>query len=180
MKLRVNIAGMLAVCHINELGPNILACQFSRQKKEIEPPSAKAAKVGTACDRPPSFDNRRRIALSKPTMSHQGTNDLRKRLSKTAFPRASTYDPHWLLENVMGPHVLWLVEWLCQGMTLEPGMRVLDLGCGRATSSVFLAKEFGVTIQCPRVASYGRNGTNCAPLPGQTDSAPRQLAKRKC
>jgi cyclopropane fatty-acyl-phospholipid synthase-like methyltransferase len=25
-------------------------------------------------------------------------------------------------------------------------MRVLDLGCGRAISSIFLAKEFGVTV----------------------------------
>jgi SAM-dependent methyltransferase len=31
-------------------------------------------------------------------------------------------------------------------MTLKPGMRVLDMGCGRATSSVFLAKEFGVQV----------------------------------
>lgn len=31
-------------------------------------------------------------------------------------------------------------------MQLEPGMRVLDLGCGRAKSSIFLAKEFGVQV----------------------------------
>ena len=29
-------------------------------------------------------------------------------------------------------------------MELEPGMRVLDMGCGKAISSIFLAKEFDV------------------------------------
>jgi cyclopropane fatty-acyl-phospholipid synthase-like methyltransferase len=31
-------------------------------------------------------------------------------------------------------------------LPLEPGMRVLDLGCGHAISSIFLAREFGVTV----------------------------------
>lgn len=31
-------------------------------------------------------------------------------------------------------------------MRLEPGMRVLDLGCGRAITSVFLAREFDVRV----------------------------------
>jgi len=31
-------------------------------------------------------------------------------------------------------------------MDLKPGMRVLDLGCGRALSSIFLHREFGVRV----------------------------------
>ncbi|MGC4046210.1 MAG: methyltransferase domain-containing protein [Armatimonas sp.] len=46
----------------------------------------------------------------------------------------------------MGPNVLWLTEFLCEAMDLRPGMRVLDLGCGKAISSLFLAKEFGVQV----------------------------------
>ena len=46
----------------------------------------------------------------------------------------------------MGPNALWLAEWLCEEMDLKPGMRVLDMGCGRGLSSVFLAKEFGVQV----------------------------------
>jgi cyclopropane fatty-acyl-phospholipid synthase-like methyltransferase len=46
----------------------------------------------------------------------------------------------------MGSNVLWMTEWLCQELALEPGMRVLDLGCGRAKSSIFLAREFGVQV----------------------------------
>jgi len=42
--------------------------------------------------------------------------------------------------------VLWLTEWLTTAMDLRPGMRVLDLGCGRASSSIFLRREFGVEV----------------------------------
>jgi SAM-dependent methyltransferase len=31
-------------------------------------------------------------------------------------------------------------------MDLRPGMRVLDMGCGKAISSIFLAREFGVQV----------------------------------
>ncbi len=46
----------------------------------------------------------------------------------------------------MGPNVLWLTEALCEVMSLRPGMRVLDLGCGSALSSVFLAREYDVQV----------------------------------
>ena len=62
------------------------------------------------------------------------------------FPRSSTYDPEWVLANQMGPNALWLAESLCERMTLKPGMRVLDMGCGTAMSSIFLAKEYGVQV----------------------------------
>jgi SAM-dependent methyltransferase len=41
---------------------------------------------------------------------------------------------------------LWLTEWLAQALPLKPAMRVLDLGCGKALSSIFLASEFGVQV----------------------------------
>lgn len=62
------------------------------------------------------------------------------------FPRSNGYDGRWLAQNQMGPNVLWLTEWLTEAMDLRPGMKVLDLGCGRALSSIFLAREFGVTV----------------------------------
>lgn len=67
-------------------------------------------------------------------------------LKKAEFPRSSKYDPRWILENQMGPHPLWLLEWLMEEMKLRPGMRVLDMGCGRALTGVFLAKEYGVEV----------------------------------
>lgn len=62
------------------------------------------------------------------------------------FPRASAYDEQWVIENEMGPNVLWLTEYLCEAMSLTAGQRVLDLGCGKALSSIFLAREFGVQV----------------------------------
>jgi ubiquinone/menaquinone biosynthesis C-methylase UbiE len=71
---------------------------------------------------------------------------LRVALAQPRFPRAATYDPLWVMANEMGPNVLWLTEAVCQQMTLSPGMRVLDMGCGRGLSSVFLAREYGVRV----------------------------------
>jgi cyclopropane fatty-acyl-phospholipid synthase-like methyltransferase len=71
---------------------------------------------------------------------------LAEMLANGQFPRSAKYDLQWVLENEMGPSALWLTEWLCGDMELRPGMRVLDMGCGRAMSSVFLAKEYGVTV----------------------------------
>ena len=62
------------------------------------------------------------------------------------YPLAQEYPPHWVCENAMGPNPLWLVEWLVERMDLKPGMRVLDLGCGRALTSIFLAERFGVQV----------------------------------
>jgi SAM-dependent methyltransferase len=63
------------------------------------------------------------------------------------FPRASQYHPKWILANASGgANSLWLTEWLTAALALEPGMRVLDLGCGRACSSIFLRREFGVQV----------------------------------
>jgi cyclopropane fatty-acyl-phospholipid synthase-like methyltransferase len=62
------------------------------------------------------------------------------------YPRTEKYDANWVRENWMGPHPLWLLEELCQHLTLKPGMMVLDMGCGKGITSVFLAKEFGVTV----------------------------------
>src|SRR5262245_40920366 len=72
--------------------------------------------------------------------------ELAERLRIDQFPRSATYDPQWMLDNQMGPNVLWLTEALSHRMALHPGMRVLDLGCGRALSSIFLAREFGVQV----------------------------------
>ena len=45
-----------------------------------------------------------------------------------------------------GANSLWMTEWLTTALDLRPGMRVLDLGCGRASSSIFLRREFGVQV----------------------------------
>ena len=70
-----------------------------------------------------------------------------ERLISDRFPRASAYHPEWVLAGVSGgANPLWMTEWLAEALDLRPGMRVLDLGCGRAMSSVFLRREFGVQV----------------------------------
>ena len=71
---------------------------------------------------------------------------LQQMLSLEQFPRASAYDIEWVSENEMGPNAMWLTEFLSEKMHFRKGMKVLDLGCGKGLSSVFLAKEFGVSV----------------------------------
>ena len=65
------------------------------------------------------------------------------------YTKSQTYDRQFLLDNMMGPNAMKILEELTQlpGMLeLKPEMRVLDLGCGRGLTSIFLAKEFGVQV----------------------------------
>ena len=62
------------------------------------------------------------------------------------FPRSSRYDPDWVLCLDMGPHPLWQLEDLLPDLRLHGGDRVLDLGCGRGATAVFLAREAGVAV----------------------------------
>jgi cyclopropane fatty-acyl-phospholipid synthase-like methyltransferase len=85
-----------------------------------------------------------RLSLDEPPSVEAAV--LAERLTLPRYPRSAAYDPAWVMANVMGPQPLWLTEWLTGAMRLEPGMRVLDLGCGAALTSVFLAREFGVHV----------------------------------
>src|SRR6516165_10748615 len=63
------------------------------------------------------------------------------------FPRSSKYNPEWIIASASGgANALWLTEWLVSALNLKTGMRVLDLGCGRAASSIFLRRELGVEV----------------------------------
>jgi len=62
------------------------------------------------------------------------------------YYKTKNYDKLFLNENMMGPNSMLLLEELIDGLPLKPGMRVLDLGCAKGLTSVFLAKEFGVQV----------------------------------
>ncbi len=64
---------------------------------------------------------------------------LKKYLSKK-------YDQKFVLENLMGPDSMLIMEELVQSLELRKGMKVLDLGCGKGLTSILLAKEYGVTV----------------------------------
>lgn len=55
-------------------------------------------------------------------------------------------DAKFLNENMMGPNAWRIAEELTANLPLKKGMRVLDLGCGRGLTSVFLAQKFDVQV----------------------------------
>ena len=70
-----------------------------------------------------------------------------QRFLSQRFPRSSAYHPEWIVASVSsGANTLRVTEWLVEKLELQPGMRVLDLGCGRAASSIFLQREFRVQV----------------------------------
>jgi len=62
------------------------------------------------------------------------------------YPLSANYDPGWVVGLDMGPHPLWQLEDLLSDLALRPGVKVLDLGCGKGATSVFLARERDVDV----------------------------------
>ena len=60
--------------------------------------------------------------------------------------RYEKYDFEEFRNRYDGPDPFMLTDELTEYMTLKPGMKVLDLGCGNALSSLFLAKEYDCTV----------------------------------
>ncbi len=97
-------------------------------------------------DCPGSGGRYRATTLRAPDSIARATQDPMNRgaLSASAFPLTAKYDPRWIRDNALGENALCQVESLARRLPLRAGMRVLDLGCGKATSSIFLAREFGI------------------------------------
>lgn len=73
-------------------------------------------------------------------------NNKGSTFKKSLFPLSAEYDRSWIKKNSMGENVLYNLESLCEIIEFKEGMRVLDLGCGKAASAIFLSKEFGVEV----------------------------------
>lgn len=80
------------------------------------------------------------------TSPFAGPNFSDERFVRERFPKSAAYHPDWISKNGCGGNAVWLTEWLCEALDLRPGMKVLDLGCGKVMSSVFLAREFGAQV----------------------------------
>lgn len=74
--------------------------------------------------------------------------------------RSQKYDRRLMRKCMAGPNALYLTDELTESMHLEPGMLVLDLGCGRGLSSVFLAKEYGVRVYAVDKNEYASETCN--------------------
>ncbi|MDO5115493.1 MAG: methyltransferase domain-containing protein [Synergistaceae bacterium] len=62
------------------------------------------------------------------------------------YIKSEKYDQEALKDYIMGPNPMKLLEELLSENPLPPGSTVLDLGCGRGVTSLFLAKECGVRV----------------------------------
>lgn len=74
----------------------------------------------------------------------EGTASFR-RIDRGAYPELQGYSQEDIWTE-LGPGGLFLVALMTRHMDLHEGDLVLDLGCGRGESSIFLAKHFGVQV----------------------------------
>ena len=59
------------------------------------------------------------------------------------YPKAEKYSFDHIRDRIMGPNPIKLLEELLTDHAIPEGATVLDLGCGRGLTSVFLAREYG-------------------------------------
>lgn len=67
-------------------------------------------------------------------------------MNKKLFPLSSKYDSKWIKKNSLLHNTLLYTESLCNIITFKKNMHILDLGCGKAISSIFIANEFDVQV----------------------------------
>ncbi len=62
------------------------------------------------------------------------------------YPELAGYTREEIYDGCMGGGALYLAAQMVRTMDLKEGDIVLDLGCGTGTTSIFLAREFGVRV----------------------------------
>jgi cyclopropane fatty-acyl-phospholipid synthase-like methyltransferase len=67
-----------------------------------------------------------------------------KGLHTMKYSRSKKYDTPFLNNLIMGPNPIKLEEELLLNHVIPQGATVMDLGCGRGLTSVFLVKEYGL------------------------------------
>ncbi|SNT02230.1 Cyclopropane fatty-acyl-phospholipid synthase [Anaerovirgula multivorans] len=56
------------------------------------------------------------------------------------------FSQDFIYKNLMGPNCLKILRELIKDIEIKPNMRILDLGCGTGLTSIYLAKNFDVTV----------------------------------
>jgi cyclopropane fatty-acyl-phospholipid synthase-like methyltransferase len=94
-------------------------------------------------------------------------------VDRSKYPELSAYSREDIWRNI-GPGGLYLVSRLAKALELQPGAWVLDLGCGKAESSLYLAERYQARVvaadlwtdpadNARKTASRGQRG-NVLPL----------------
>ncbi len=81
-----------------------------------------------------------------PNLNPEELYPLFPRLSAEELPTLEGLSWEESHRGFIGGGGLYLVAEMAEKLKLQPGMRVLDLACGNASSSIFLAKRYGVTV----------------------------------
>ena len=106
------------------------------------------------------------------TNTSQAETTLRK-VDRTKYPELSHHSRDDLWRDI-GPGGLYLVSLLAKALDLKPGSWVLDLGCGAAESSLYLAEHYQARVvaadlwtdpkaNARKISSRGQRG-NVIPL----------------
>ena len=69
-----------------------------------------------------------------------------RRTDRNAYPELRGYSDEEIWLDNLGPGALYLAARMSRHMGVKEGDVVLDLGCGRGESSIFLAKHLGVRV----------------------------------
>jgi SAM-dependent methyltransferase len=67
-------------------------------------------------------------------------------VDRSQYPELDDYTRDEIFADAMGGGALFLAVRMARTMNLQPGEVVLDLGCGKGSTSVFLAKHFDVNV----------------------------------
>jgi cyclopropane fatty-acyl-phospholipid synthase-like methyltransferase len=65
---------------------------------------------------------------------------------RAAYPELASYSFEEIYHDCFGGGALYLAARMVRAMTLRPGDIVLDLGCGKGETSIFLARHYGVRV----------------------------------
>lgn len=99
------------------------------------------------------------------------------------YPKTNTYSHSFLQDNLMGPNAMKLLEELTSLASLPRDGLVLDLGCGKGLTSIFLADQLGYQViaadlwidptdNLKRFRDMGLSTTQVLPLKAEAHTLP--------